>query len=162
MSELIDFYKKEKKLGKSNLSYSPENDMKYKFACTLQIKTLQLRSFQFAWPLLTSRTWKLLPSWHHTCSMTPSSRNTYCTVRQPPHTVILPNWTFKKWGLSLILPSSITRNLSAPNAKIIFEILWGILEGGTIRARPSRPFLKNLFMEFEFYFGPNDFIWSAM
>ena len=56
-----------------------------------QIKTLQLRSFQFAWPLLTSRTWKLLPSWHHTCSMTPSSRNTYCTVRhrQPPHSALV-------------------------------------------------------------------------
>ena len=47
------------------------------------------------------------------------------------HTVILPNWTLKKWGLSN-LPSSIARNSSAPNAKIIFEILWGILEGLTV------------------------------
>ena len=33
-----------------------------------------------------------------------------------------------KNGASLILPSSIARNSSAPNAKRIFEILWGILE----------------------------------
>ena len=33
-----------------------------------------------------------------------------------------------KNGASLILPSSIARNSSAPEAKRIFEILWGILE----------------------------------
>ena len=38
------------------------------------------------------------------------------------HTVILPDRTLKN-GASLILPSSIARNSSAPNAKIIFEIL---------------------------------------
>ena len=83
------------------------------------------------------------------------------------HTVILPDWTLKKWS-SLILPSSIAGNSSAPNAKRIFEILWGILEGRTIRARPSRPFLKNCqngtFWSVHGiwnFFGPNDFIWSA-
>ena len=34
-----------------------------------------------------------------------------------------------KNGVTLILPSSIARNSSAPNAKIIFEILRGILGG---------------------------------
>ena len=48
-----------------------------------------------------------------------------------------------KNGPFLVLPSSIARNSSAPNAKIIFGILWGNLEGRTIRARPSRPFLKS-------------------
>ena len=38
------------------------------------------------------------------------------------HTVILPDRTIKN-GASLILPSSIARNSSAPNAKRIFEIL---------------------------------------
>ena len=73
-----------------------------------------------------------------------------------------------KNGASLISPSSITRNLSAPNAKIIFEILWGILEGRTNSARPSRPSLKNCqngtFWSVHGiwnFFGPNDFIWSA-
>ena len=58
------------------------------------------------------------------------------------HTVFLPDWTLKN-GASLILPSSIAWNSSAPNAKIIFEILWGILERRTNSALPSRPCLKN-------------------
>ena len=41
------------------------------------------------------------------------------------------------------MPSSLARNSSAPNAKRIFEILWGILEGRTNSGRPSRPCLKN-------------------
>ena len=57
------------------------------------------------------------------------------------HTVVLLDCTFKKWAL--VLPSSIARNLSAPNSKRIFQILWGILEGRTNSARPSRPCLKN-------------------
>ena len=48
----------------------------------------------------------------------------------------------KKMG-HLIFPSNITRNSSAPCAKSIFQFLWGILEGRTIRARPSRSFLIN-------------------
>ena len=66
------------------------------------------------------------------------------------------------------MPSSITRNSLASNAKRIFEILWGILEGRTIRAWPSQPFLKNCqngtFWSVHGiwnFFGPNDFIWSA-
>ena len=43
----------------------------------------------------------------------------------------------------LVLPSSIARNSSAPNAKRIFQIHRGILEGCTNRARPSWPSLKN-------------------
>ena len=84
------------------------------------------------------------------------------------HTVILPDRTLKN-GASLILPSSITRNSSAPNSKRIFEFLWGILEGRTIRARPSQPFLKNCqngtFRSVHgiwIFFGPNYFIWGAM
>ena len=87
------------------------------------------------------------------------------------------NWRFRlfyqieplKNGASLILPSSIARNSSAPNAKRIFEILWGILEGRTNSARPSRPCLKNCqngtFWSVHGiwnFFGPNDFIWGAM
>ena len=74
-----------------------------------------------------------------------------------------------KNGASPILPPSIARNSSAPNAKIIFEILWGILEGHTNSARPSRPNLKNCqngtFWSVHGiwnFFGPNDFIWGAM
>ena len=37
----------------------------------------------------------------------------------------------------------IAWNSSAPNAKRIFEILWGILEGRTKSALPSQPCLKN-------------------
>ena len=48
-----------------------------------------------------------------------------------------------KNGATLIFPSSITKTSSAPNTKIIFEFLWGILEGRTIRAQPSQPILKN-------------------
>ena len=48
-----------------------------------------------------------------------------------------------KKGPFLVLPSSIARNSSTPNAKIIFQIHRGILEGCTNRARPSRPSLKN-------------------
>ena len=40
-----------------------------------------------------------------------------------------------KNGPSLILPSSIARNSSAPNAKRIFQILRGILEGCINSAR---------------------------
>ena len=74
-----------------------------------------------------------------------------------------------KNGASLILPSSIARNWLAPNAKRIFEILWGIPEGRTNTARPSRPCLKNC-QNGTFwpvhgiwnFFGPNDFIWGAI
>ena len=75
----------------------------------------------------------------------------------------------KKNGASLILPSSMAMNSSAPNAKRIFEILWGILEGRTNSARPSRPCLKNCqngtFWSMHgiwTFFGPNDFIWGAL
>ena len=77
--------------------------------------TITWRSADPASLLLLASTWKVLKS----------SRITNIT-----HTVILPDWTLKN-GASLILPSSIVRNSSAPNAKIIFEILWGILEGRT-------------------------------
>ena len=73
-----------------------------------------------------------------------------------------------KNGVSLILPSSIARNSSAPNAKRIFEILWGILEGRTNSARPFRPCLKNCqngtFWSVHgiwIFFGLNDYIWGA-
>ena len=75
----------------------------------------------------------------------------------------------KKNGASLILPSCTARNSSAPNAKIIFEILWGILEGRINSAWPSRPCLKNCqngtFWSVHGiwkFFGPNDFIWDSM
>ena len=74
-----------------------------------------------------------------------------------------------KNGPSLILRSSIARNSSAPNAKRIFQILWGIREGRTNSARPSRPCLKNCqngtFRSVNAiwnFFGPNDFIWGAI
>ena len=44
-----------------------------------------------------------------------------------------------KKGPFLVLPSSIARNLSAPNAKRFFQIHRGIIEGCTNRARPSWP-----------------------
>ena len=47
------------------------------------------------------------------------------------YTVILPDRTLKN-GASLILHSSIARNSSAPNAKIIFEILKGHPKGQLI------------------------------
>ena len=69
----------------------------------------------------------------------------------------------------LALPSSIARNSSAPNAKRFFEIHWGILEGCTNSAQPSRPCLKNCQIGTFWsvhgiwnFFGPNDFIWGAM
>ena len=59
--------------------------------------------------------------------------------------------------------------LKATKAKIIFQFLWGILEGRPSRARPSQPILKNCqngtFLpvdEIWNFFGPNYFIWSAM
>ena len=67
------------------------------------------------------------------------------------HTVILPDWTLKN------------------GAKRIFEILWGIPEGRTNSARPSRSCLKNgqngTFWSVHGiwkFFGPNDIIWDAM
>ena len=58
------------------------------------------------------------------------------------HTVIFKYSNIKNKHL-LILPSDIARNSLAPNAKNIFEILWGNLEGRTNSARPSLPCLKN-------------------
>ena len=58
------------------------------------------------------------------------------------HTVILPDWILKN-EVTLILPSSIARNSLASNAKIVFEILWGILRGRTNNAWPYQPCLKN-------------------
>ena len=67
------------------------------------------------------------------------------------------------------MPSSLSIYSSAPKTKIIFQFLWGILEGRPNRARPSQPILKNCqngtFLpvdEIWKFFGPNDFIWSAM
>ena len=86
------------------------------------------------------------------------------------HTTLLFYWIKPlKNGPSLILPSSIARNSSAPNAKRIFQILWGILEGRTNSVRPSQPCLKNC-QNGTFwtvhgiwnFFGPNDFIWSTI
>ena len=63
-----------------------------------------------------------------------------------------------------ILPSSLSIYSSTPKTKRIIQFLWGILE-----ARPSQPILKNCqdgtFLpvdEIWIFFGPNDFIWSAM
>ena len=74
-----------------------------------------------------------------------------------------------KNGASPILPSSIARYSSARNVKRIFEILWGILEGRTNSAHPSRPCLKNCqngtFWSVHGiwnFFGPNDFIWGGI
>ena len=74
-----------------------------------------------------------------------------------------------KNGVTLILTSSIARNSSAPNAKRIFQIHRGILEGCTNRAQPSLPSLKNCqngtFWSVHGiwkFFGPNDFIWGAI
>ena len=60
-----------------------------------------------------------------------------------PNTLLFYQIETLKNGPSLILPSSIARKSSAPEAKRIFEILWGILEGCTNSARPYRPCLKN-------------------
>ena len=87
------------------------------------------------------------------------------------HTLLFYQIEPLKNGASLIFPSSITRNSSAPNAKRIFEILWGILEGRTNSAWPwpYRPCLKNCqngtFWSVHGiwnFFGPNDFIWGAI
>ena len=65
--------------------------------------------------------------------------------------------------------SSLSIYPSAPKTKIFFQFLWGSLEGWPNRARPSQPILKNCqngtFLpvdEIWNFFGPNDFIWSAM
>ena len=70
-----------------------------------------------------------------------------------------------KNGVTLILPSGIARNSSAPHAKRIFEILLRIFEGCTISPWPSRPCLKNCqngtFLPLHviwIFFGPNDFV----
>ena len=63
----------------------------------------------------------------------------------------------------------MARNSSAPNAKRIFEIMWGILEGRTNSARPSQPCLKNC-QNGTFWsvhgiwnlFGPNVFFWCTL
>ena len=64
----------------------------------------------------------------------------------PVYTVILLD-RIEKWG-----HSSIARNPSAPNAKIIFEILWGILEGQVIiwedLNNPSQDFKKSFCLGF--------------
>ena len=48
-----------------------------------------------------------------------------------------------KNGAFLVLPSSLYRSSSAPKATIIFQLLWGIFECCTNKARPSQPFPKN-------------------
>ena len=53
----------------------------------------------------------------------------FLTSRFSPHTVILPDRTLKN-GVTSILPSSITRNSSAPNTKRIFESCEGFLRAG--------------------------------
>ena len=67
------------------------------------------------------------------------------------------------------MPSSLSIYSSAPKTKTIFQFLWGILEGQANRAWPPQPILKNCqngtFLpvdEIWNFFGPNDFIWSAM
>jgi hypothetical protein len=74
-----------------------------------------------------------------------------------------------KKGPFLVLPSSIARNSSVPNAKRIFQIHQGILEGCTNRARPSRPSLKNCqngtFLPLhgiQIFGGPNVFFWCTV
>ena len=47
------------------------------------------------------------------------------------HTVILPDWTLKKWG-SLILPSSIARNSSHPIQKEFLKSCEGFLRAALI------------------------------
>ena len=73
-----------------------------------------------------------------------------------------------KNGASLILPSSIARNSSAPNAKRFFEILWGIFEiiqfilsdKHLDRAgRSLRHFLDKV-KEWHFHCTSNEVIWS--
>ena len=41
------------------------------------------------------------------------------------------------------MPSSLSIYSSAPKTKIIFQFLWGILDGRPNKARPSQPILKN-------------------
>ena len=50
-----------------------------------------------------------------------------------------------KKGPFLVLPSSIAKNSSASNAKMIFEILWGVLEGRTMVPGHPGPVWKILF-----------------
>ena len=69
------------------------------------------------------------------------------------HTVLLLDWTFKKWAL---LSSNLSRDSKEPKTKIIFQFLWGILDGPTNRARPYWPILKkcqNPCMKFEIMGG---------
>ena len=84
------------------------------------------------------------------------------------HTVILPVWTTQKRALSS-MPSSIARNSSAPNAKRVFQIHQGILEGCTNRAQPFQPSLKNCqngtFLTLHGnrkFFEPNVFFWCTV
>ena len=69
----------------------------------------------------------------------------------------------------LVLLSSLSRNKSAPEIKKKFEFISGILEGRTIRAWPSRPFMKicqngTFWSEHGIwkFFGPKYFIWGVM
>jgi hypothetical protein len=84
-------------------------------------------------------------------------------------TLLFWNILTQKNKHSLILPSHLSIYLSAPKTKIIFQFLWGILEGRPNRARPSQPILKNCqngtFLsvdEIWNFFVPNDLIWSTM
>ena len=58
------------------------------------------------------------------------------------HTVTLADWTFKKWDLSNFDFQSFLGLIETQNKKI-FYFLWRILDGGTNRAGPSWPILKN-------------------
>ena len=58
------------------------------------------------------------------------------------HAVILSDWTLKKWGLSNFTFQSF-QGFIDPKTKIIFQLLWRILDGCTNRAQPSWPILKN-------------------
>ena len=71
--------------------------------------------------------------------------NSIWIKRSPPNILTLLFYQIEplKNGVTLILPSSIATNSSAPNVKRIFEILWGILEGRTKSAQPFWPSLKN-------------------
>ena len=48
-----------------------------------------------------------------------------------------------KNGVLLVLASSLPRDESTPKTTRIFQFLWGIVEGRTNRAQPSKPILKN-------------------
>ena len=67
------------------------------------------------------------------------------------------------------MPSSLSIYSAASKTKIIFQFLWGILEGRPNRAWPTQPILKNCHNGTFFpvdkiwnFSEPNDFIWSAM